>query len=204
MTPQVEKLSSEIAISDEWYQFCQAQIQEWREEEISETQEELENAHKILEANRNRLERLLDLEIDGEISTNEYKSKKNEIVIANSHLEGKINKITQEGSSWFELIKSALETSNQAHHRIKDKDYSGMQKILKKTGSNSVLHDQEFSLTFSRPFIFFREAIILTGKCSSPKNPYLKNNLETQLKSGVGSQSRSRRRASLPLVGGCL
>ncbi len=190
---QIEKLSSEIAINDDWHKWCQTQIREWRDQELESTQEQVQNCQKTLESNKKRLERLLDLKIDGEISLDEYKSKKNEIVNLNSHLEGQINKIAQEGSSWFELLSTSLETSNEAHHRILEKDFTGMFKILRKTGLNSILHDQNLSLTFFKPFSFFREAIMLTGRCGSPKEIHFNNYSQTQLQSGVGGQSRSRR-----------
>ena len=189
LKPQITKLSSEIAITDEWYEFCQAQIQEWKDEELEESKEELENAQEILDANKNRLERLLDLKIDGEISTDEYRFKKNEIISLNSQLEGQIKEIQDKGNSWFEPLSEALKTSHQAHHARKEENFSSMFKILKKTGSNSILCDQKLSITFSRPFCFFREAILLTDRCSSPKNFKNKTNHQSQLSSGVGGGS---------------
>ncbi len=193
LASQIEKLSSQIAINDDWHEWCQAQIKEWRDQELKSTQEQVKNCKKTLEDNKKRLERLLDLQLDGEISLDEYKSKKNEIVSSSSHLEGQINKIAKEGSSWFELLSTSLETSNEAHHRILESDFTGMFKILQKVGSNSILHNQNLSLTFLKPFSFFREAIMLTGRCGSPKEIHFNNYSQTQLQSGVGGQSRSRR-----------
>jgi hypothetical protein len=66
-----------------------------------------------------------------------------------------------------------------------------MYQILKKTGSNQVLAKQNYSLDFHKPFIFFREVLTLTEKCSSPNKTHLKKNCKTKLESGVYGNERS-------------
>jgi hypothetical protein len=193
LTPQIERLVSEIAINDAWYEYSQSLIKEWRDSEQGTNQEQITQLNSELDANRAKLERLLDLQIEGGLEIEEYKNKKNKLVNQNSQIESQIKKISMQGSLWFEFLHEALQTSNEAHHSLRQKDYSASYKILQKIGSNAKLNQQIYSLSINRPFSFFREVITLTDMCSSPKKCTLKNNLETQSQCGVGSQSRSRR-----------
>jgi len=100
------------------------------------------------------------------------------------------------GSAWFELVSSALKTSYEANQKISEKDYRGMYKVLRKASSNSVLSEQKLQMDFIKPFCFFREAIMLTERCSSPKKINLNKKIETLPMSGVGINETERSEVS--------
>jgi site-specific DNA recombinase len=191
LAPQIESLASEIAIDDRLYSWCLDEIKTWKDEEEGNLDLELTDLNKNLEVNKAKLEKLLDIHIEGGINSEEYTSKKNKIVNESAQIKGQIQEISQKGSAWFEPVAEALKTSNEAHHKISARDFTGMYQVLKKTGSNRVLANQTYSLDFTKPFIFFREVLMLTEKCSSPKKINLNKNLKTKLESGVYGNEKS-------------
>jgi site-specific DNA recombinase len=185
LTPQIESLTKEIALNDDWYEYSLGIINSWKAEEEKDSHSQVEELKNELQANKAKLEKLLDLQLEGGIEIEEYKTRKNKFVNQNTEIQGQIKKINTQGSLWFEFLESALKTSNQAHHRVLNKDHSGAFEILQKAGSNSKLHQKQYSLTFNKPFCFFREVLTLTDMCSSPKNCPSMKKLETQLISSV-------------------
>ena len=55
-----------------------------------------------LAACREKLDRLLDLHIEGGISSEEYRAKKNKIVCSSSEIEEKIRLTREQASDWLE------------------------------------------------------------------------------------------------------
>ena len=154
LAPQIENILSEIAINDDWYQWSLDTITNWRDEEQSSSNNEILALENQLAKNKSKLDKLLDLCMEDGISLDEYKINKNKIVEDNSSIKDQINKIKLQGNTWFERLSEALKTSNQAHHKIKEKNYSQMFQILKNIGSNPILNHQRFSIQLSRPFCF--------------------------------------------------
>jgi site-specific DNA recombinase len=130
MATQIENLVSEVAINDYWYQWCLKEINSWAEAEKDTVDTQLSEFENELDSYRQKLERLLDIHIEGDLSSQEYKAKKNKLICKSKALEDKIHQIKDKGSDWFELLASSLEVSNQAHHSILNQDFKSMGKTL--------------------------------------------------------------------------
>jgi len=154
LLPQIEDLVAEIALNDDWYQWSIDVITEWRDEEMGSAGQQINELESQLVKNQAKLDKLLDLCMEDGIEIGEYKIHKSKIIEENSQIRDKIKKIKLEGSVWFEPLSSALKVSNQAHHRIKERNYSQMFKILKNIGLNPILNHQKFSVQLARPFCF--------------------------------------------------
>ena len=185
LIPQIEGLVSEIAINDSWYQWSMDTIQQWKNEEANSSNEQIANLETDLAKNKAKLEKLLDLCMENALDLDEYKMRKNKIVEQDSQIKNKISKIKLEGSAWFEPLSSALKTSNQVHHRIKEKNYSQVFEILKNIGSNPILSQQKFSIQLTRPFCFFQEVAPRLAKLNSPETTLINKNQDTQTMCGV-------------------
>jgi site-specific DNA recombinase len=197
LAPQVENLVSEIAIDDSLLDFSIDVIETWRNEELGSLTDQINELEILKKENQARLDRLLDIYIEGEINQDEYKIKKNKVINDNALIDGKLNSIKINSSVWFEPLKNALELSNQAHHRVVQKDFSGMFEILKTVGSNRVLFNQKLSVEMTKPFCFFRS---VAGRSNSPKTPLLNMYKESQNMSGVKAKQWGSGEAASTLV----
>jgi DNA invertase Pin-like site-specific DNA recombinase len=126
LAPQVESLASEIAIEDRLYSWCMNEMKTWKDEEEGNIDVQINDLDKNLEINKAKLEKLLDIHIEGGINAEEYTSKKNKIVNDSTGIKNQIQEITQKGSAWFEPVAKALKTSNEAHHKISERDFTGI------------------------------------------------------------------------------
>ena len=200
LAPQIENLLADVAIDDYWYQWCLDEINSWHKEEQGDIDSQIATVQTELDTNRERLERLLDIHIDGAIDSNEYKSKKNIIVSKSQDLESRIGEIKVKGSDWLEPLVASLKISNQAHHSIVKKDFVQMGKILKKVGSNPILKDREYKIKLLKPFCFFSESVFGLRNFTSPQTTTSKKDLESQR----GSEARIYETGEVCRGGFCL
>ena len=183
LAPQVETLVSQIALNDEWFDLSIKKLEEWKAEEQGGLSEQVSDLEGELASNKVKLDKLLDLHLEGTISAEDYKVKKNKFIEENISIEEKIVKIQDEASVWFEPLSNALKICNQAHHRIISRDFSQMFQTLKIIGLNCVLFDQNLRVKLIRLFCFLSN--MSSGRNTSPKTPLQNNNQETKLGSGV-------------------
>ena len=178
LADQVESRLNEIAINDNWYQWSMEVITNWRDKEKINLNQEIREFQVVITNNETKLERLLDMYIDGDLTNEEYRSRKNKIINANVEIQDKIKQIESEASYRFEPLALALKTSNEAHHAISQKNYMQMFKILKNIGLNRQLHNKKLNIELIRPFSFFGEVAQRLAKHTSPETTFINKNLK--------------------------
>lgn len=169
IAPQIESLVADIAIDDYWYQWCLDEINSWHEQEQGDIDSRVNELKQELEVCRRKLDRLLDIRIEGGISSDEYRVKKNKLVCSSNDSEHQISEIQDKGNNWLELLERSLKTCNQGHHSVIKKDFIQMGQILRKVGSNPILKHREYSISLSRPFYFFSKGVFGLRNCTSPQ-----------------------------------
>ncbi len=78
------------------------QIDLWREEELDESRATLDRHRKELAEADEKLERLLDLLVEGTITRDEYTLRKEKYVIAKTNVKDKIAQSETNGADWLE------------------------------------------------------------------------------------------------------
>lgn len=154
LAPQIEDLVSQVALDDEWFDLSMNKIQKWKDEEQGELGEQIGALENKLENNKVKLDRLLDLHLEGTISGEDYKLKKNKFTEESIEIQNKIDQIKEGTSIWVEPLSNALKVCNQAHHRILKRDFEQIFQSLKIIGSNCVLFNQVLSVKLAKPFCF--------------------------------------------------
>jgi hypothetical protein len=84
LAEQLRAAVSRIAIPDEWHDAMHEQIDLWREEALDESRSTLDRLRTELAEADEKLERLLDLLVDGTLTRDEYAIRK-EIGTVNGH-----------------------------------------------------------------------------------------------------------------------
>ncbi len=196
LAPQVEKLVSQVSMPDYYYEKSLALVEYWQKEEKESSKELIEKLDSELADTKSMIERLLDMRLSGDISQEEFRLKKNNLVNKRSKLESQKLQIVKEGNFWVEPLRGFIKTANQAHHSVSEKNYREMNRILKKLGLNRQMTDKKLSMTFLEPFNFLSEMHSQTEYSSIPDELIYENNFETQQESGLDSYgcgvSRSR------------
>ena len=179
LAEQVKNQIERIAINDEIHEMLKAWSYEWAEEDTDKSKVALQGFKQELESIKTKLTSLLDLHIDGEISLEEYKAKKNELIERRIDIQEKTRELESGAKSTLEQELNFLNTCKQAHKSLEENNFTLMNQILQELGSNRKINQKVLSLDWIRPFDFLSEFQSQTNGYSSHDESYPINQLET-------------------------
>ncbi len=149
---QITEYCQKVSIPDEWKDKYLAKVVEWENEQNDSSGIFAQNLKDKLTKVKNRINRLIDLHLDGEIELDEFKQKKNLLVEQKADLESKLNDFERKGNHWLELLKSWILDANQAGNLANTKNFFGMKNFLKTVGSNRILLDGKLKMNFEKEY----------------------------------------------------
>ena len=99
-----------------------------------------------------KLDRLLDLQLDGNLSQAEYTAKKHKLILTKKDLEEKISAFGRKSNNRFELAIAFLKDDNQAEKYAQQENPERIRDFLKKIGSNFRIADRTLACDFKNAF----------------------------------------------------
>ena len=104
-----------------------------------------------------KMERVIDLFVEREISQEDYQKKKAKILNDKQALKEKLGEIEKGSGGWLEPSKNFISTCNQASYVARQETPTAKKAILKNLGSNFLLKDRTLLFTYSYPYHFVAE-----------------------------------------------
>ncbi len=86
-----------------------------------------------------KLDKLLDLHIDGSVSSDDYRNKKQKLLDERAELQQQIDDFGQRKNNWLEPMREIILQSRQAKTLEKSDNISEIREFLKTIGSNFIL-----------------------------------------------------------------
>ena len=112
-----------------------AELDKEKEENVQAETTFAQNLKSQIAEHEETLDKLLDLQLSGTISTEEYAAKKQKILNKKIEISEKLKDFEQKGNRWLELCKNFVLTANQAQIAALQGDFSEKKNFLKKIGS---------------------------------------------------------------------
>ena len=122
-----------------------AELQKDEKQAKEEAKTTVQNFKLELREIEARLEKLLDAYLSEVISANDYKTRKENLVIKKVELGEKIGDFEQKGLSWLEPAREFVLSLNQAANLVQSGNKEEMTTFLKTIGSNHVLENRQFA-----------------------------------------------------------
>ena len=152
ITSQIREEIKKVSLSSAW---ANASINYFENEKMKVAQAENSFAQKArdeLVEIETKLDRLLDLQLDGNLSQTEYTAKKHKLILSKKDLEEKISSFGQKSNNRFELAIAFLKEANQAEKCAQQENPERIRDFLKKIGSNFRIADRTLVLDFKNAF----------------------------------------------------
>lgn len=105
-----------------------------------------------------KLDKLLDNQLDGRISTEEYAAKKQKILNQKIEISEKLKDFERKGNRWLELCRNFILTANQAQIAALQGNFSEKKNFLKKIGSNPLLRERRVFVEYKNPWKLFENS----------------------------------------------
>ncbi len=198
---QVKQITASMSLSEAWRDKSNKQLEDWVAEERQASLNELANLELQLQNIKDKLNRLLDLQLDGLIEADEYKEKKALFINQKIDLEAQIYKLKDQGSTWLEQAKTFINQAHQADLIRQGDDLVTIKNFLKSTGSNMILQNKNLSVTSLRPWSFLMKFNRFRAQCS-PDEPRQIYDLGSRCHRGGWGDKESQSREGLATAEG--
>ena len=152
ITSQIKEEIKKVSLSSAW---ANASINYFENEKMKLAQAEssfAQKARRELVEIETKLDRLLDLQLDGNLSQTEYTAKKYKLILTKKDLEEKIHAFGRKSNNRFELAIAFLKDSNQAEKYAQQENPERIRDFLKKIGSNFRIADRTLACDFKNAF----------------------------------------------------
>jgi len=154
---QIDKIISKIYINDETKNKMIDKFEALAHEESkSSLSLSRQVQEKIAELDK-KMERLIDLFVEQEISEEDYKIKKVKILNDKQLLKEKLGEIEKGSGGWLEPSKNFVSICNQACYVARQETLTAKRDFLKIIGSNFLLFDRTLFVSYSYPYRFVAE-----------------------------------------------
>jgi hypothetical protein len=152
ITSQIKEEIKKVSLSSAW---VNASIEYFEKEKMDIAQAESSFAQKTrdeLVQVETKLDRLLDLQLEGSLSQTEYATKKHKLILTKKDFQEKIQSFEQKANNRFELAIAFLKEVNQAEKYAQQENPVAGRDFLKKIGSNFRIADRTLSCDFKNAF----------------------------------------------------
>ncbi len=145
LVEQLKAIIQKVSLPDEWAEKMLAEIEREKEQAKQETKSLVQNLLDQKAAIEKKMDRLLDLYIEGkDIEPEEYQAKKQKLLNEKLEIQQKIKDFEQAGNNWLEPMKEMILASSQAKILLSQSDNSQIRTFLKNIGSNFILKGKKF------------------------------------------------------------
>ena len=140
LVEQMKIIIQKVSIPDDWANNMLAEINKEKEQTQEETKVFVQNLQAQKVEVEQKMDKLLDLFIDGKgITSEEYQVKKQKILNEKGDIEQKIKDFEQTGNNWLEPMREVILLSSQAKILLSQGDKMEIRQFLKNVGSNFIL-----------------------------------------------------------------
>ena len=145
LVEQMKGIIQKVSLPDDWAENMLAEIDKEKEQAKEETKVFVQNLQEEKSEVEQKMDKLLDLFIDGKgITPEEYQAKKQKMLNEKLDIEQKIKDFEQTGNNWLEPMKEMILASSQAKILLSQGDKTEIRQFLKNVGSNFILKGKKF------------------------------------------------------------
>ena len=141
-----------VSLSSAWVDAC---VQELEKERTQKKQAEgsfvLKLRNELVEIEQ-KLDSLLDLQLSGALSQEEYIAKKTKLLNQKIDISEKITASTQKSDNRFEPLLNFIKATNQAEKIALQENPERIRDFLKKIGSNHLVRDRALVVPLKKPW----------------------------------------------------
>ena len=142
LSEQISNILQKVSLPNSWTQKMIAELEKEKDKTERADFSFVENLKSQIRDYENKLDKLLDTQLEGVISTEEYAAKKQKILNQKIEISEKLRDFEQKGYSWLEPAKKFILEANQVKFVALKGNLEEKRDFLKKVGSNLVLLDR--------------------------------------------------------------
>lgn len=147
----VDKVSG-IVIDEENWKLGMKLLKAKHREEVERNTNLLSNLQKDYKNCQNKLNRLTEMRMDGELSRDEYLNQKQLVLKSQASVEGLLRDNKDSSENWLELTEKYLDTAFYARSVMESGEHVEKKNLLIDIGENLILNNGKLEFSFKKPY----------------------------------------------------
>ncbi len=136
-----------------------ADLRKGHKDEITYHKQQTENIQRQISKHKDRLNNLLTMRMDGEIDTDTFKTKQNQIQDEVMHLESSLSAHTMANFDYIDRAEKILELAKDAHSLYLSRNGDDRRKLINLVLSNCTLDAGNLRYEYEKPFDLFEKMV---------------------------------------------
>ena len=162
---QIKSFLQKVSLSSHDTKKVLAELEKEESQAKEQAKTTVQNLKTDLFEIESKLEKLLDVFLDEVISTEDYKARKEKLLIRKIELVEKIKDFEQKGLSWLEPAREFVLSLNQATKLLESENKTEMTSFLKNIGSNCILQNRQLLFSPRKPYDSVAKRSEATASC---------------------------------------
>jgi len=185
---QIIENLSRIKIPLEFHQWAMKQLKIESKKEIGDRNRILENQKKTYKNCIKKIDTLIEMRMNNEITSEEFSEKKLDLEKEKSQLQELLNDSDKRINKWVEKAETVFNFARDAKRKFETGTMEEKKQILSALGSNLILKDGKLSILIEKPLILMEKAAKEVKRINQRLEP-LKNPVNTKEIEEIYSQS---------------
>jgi len=160
LAAQIAEICQNAALPAAWRDRFLKRIDEWQTEETCASAVGAQNLKAALDTVKQRISRLLDLYLDGDLEQAEFQQKKNALMERKAEREQKLTDFERHGHNWLELLRNWVLEASSLDDIAREGNFAEMKNFLRAAGSNRRLTDGVLEVQLKNPWSYIARANI--------------------------------------------
>jgi DNA invertase Pin-like site-specific DNA recombinase len=152
LTKQIKSHLQKVSLSSQDTEKVLFELDKEEQQAKEQAKTTVQNLKTQLKEIETKLEKLLDLYLSNNLSTEEYSAKKQKFLAKKLEIQEKISDFEQKGLSWLEPAREFVKSLNQATKLLSDENKEEMKTFLKNIGSNHILQNRQLIFSLKIPY----------------------------------------------------
>lgn len=155
---QITKVLKKIEIPPEFYQWAMKQLKKESKREVKDRNKILENQRRAYKSCVKKIDRLIEMRMNGEITEEEFRKKKKELLEEKVKLQELLNDTDNRVSKWVERAEAVFKFAQNAKKEFETGTMNQKKQILSSLGSNLLLKDGKLFITRKKALLLMEKA----------------------------------------------
>lgn len=156
---QIDEYLATIQINQKYLDWAIKHLKKSHELESSSREVMLQSQQKAYSEISKKLDKLLELRLNDEISEEEYTTKKSSLLKEKERYQELLRDTDQRQQKWLELSERTFNFSRYARFWFVEGNLQQKREILATLGSNLILKDKKLSIEAPEPFLILKNGI---------------------------------------------
>ena len=152
LAAQIKSFIQKVSLCDDWTKKILEQLEKDKNSTVQSSRPQQQNLQAKITELDNKINKLIDIYLEGTISLEEYQRKKEFFINEKRRLQETLQDFAAGGNNWFEQAKEFVTSLNRAHCAISEGNLESQKEFLEKIGSNFILKERRLVFSSEAPY----------------------------------------------------